>query len=139
VEVSLGTDGCSSNNNLCMLEEMKMAALHAKLVHNDPTILPAAEAFEMATLAGANALGLDCGRIAEGRLADCMLVDLSNHRLAPGYQLIDDLVYSADTSCIDTVICDGKILMQGGIVEGEEEIVAQAKRYVSAFQPLEKT
>ncbi len=132
--VSLGTDGCSSNNNLCMLEEMKMAALHAKLVHNDPTSLSAREVFGMATAGGAIALGLDCGEVAEGKLADCMLVDLSNHRLAPGYQLIDDLVYSADTSCIDTVICDGKILMQNGRVEGEEEIVAEARRYKKRLQ-----
>jgi 5-methylthioadenosine/S-adenosylhomocysteine deaminase len=129
VEISLGTDGCSSNNNLDMLEEMKIAALHAKLVHNDPTVLPAGAAFEMATAGGANALGLDCGKIAVGKLADCMLVDLSNHRLAPGYELIADLVYSADASCIDTVICDGKILMQGGRVDGEEEIVAAARQY----------
>ncbi len=134
VEISLGTDGCSSNNNLCMLEEMKMAALHAKLVHNDPTALSAREVFDMATVGGAHALGLDCGEIAVGKLADCMLVDLSNHRLAPGYQLVDDLVYSADTSCIDTVICDGKILMQNGRVEGEEEIIVAARRYKKRFQ-----
>ena len=129
VRVSLGTDGCSSNNNLSMLEEMKVAALQAKLLHGDPKLLPARTAFEMATLNGAAALGLDCGKIAVGRLADCMLVDLANHRLAPGYNLEDDMVYSADSSCIDTVVCDGKILMRGGGVEGEEEIVAEARRY----------
>jgi 5-methylthioadenosine/S-adenosylhomocysteine deaminase len=129
VEVSLGTDGCASNNNLSMMEEMKFAALLAKLKHNDPTLLPARTAFEMATVNGARALGLECGEIVEGRLADCMLVDLSNHRLAPGYHLEDDMVYSADSSCIDTVICDGRILMQHGRVEGEEEIVAEARRY----------
>ena len=134
ISVSLGTDGCSSNNNLDMLEEMKFAALHAKLIHNDPTVLPAAEVFELATVNGATALGLDCGKIAEGKLADCMLVDLSNHRLVPGYQLIDDLVYSADSSCIDTVICDGKILMQNGRVEGEEKIVSEARTYKNRFQ-----
>ena len=134
VKISLGTDGCSSNNNLCMLEEMKIAALHAKLIHNDPTVLPAKEIFELATVGGADALGLDCGRIVAGMLADCMLVDLSNHRLAPGYDLIDDLVYSADSSCIDTVICDGKILMENGIVEGEAEIISQARAYKKRFQ-----
>lgn len=134
VELSLGTDGCSSNNNLCMMEEMKVATLHAKLVHNDPTVLPTHEVFRMATLGGADALGLECGEIAVGKLADCMLVDLSNHRLAPGYRLVDDLVYSADTSCIDTVICNGNILMQNGYVEGEEEIVAEARRYKKRFQ-----
>jgi 5-methylthioadenosine/S-adenosylhomocysteine deaminase len=134
VHLSLGTDGCSSNNNLSMMEEMKAAALLAKLKHDDPTLLPARTAFEMATRNGAEALGLDSGEIAEGRLADCMLVDLSNHRLVPGYHLEDDMVYSADSSCIDTVICDGKILMQDGRVEGEEEIVAEAARYAKKFQ-----
>lgn len=134
VEMSLGTDGCSSNNNLSMMEEMKIAALLAKLHHNDPTVLPARTAFEMATINGAKALGLECGEIAEGRLADCVLVNLSNHRLVPGYHLEDDMVYSADSSCVDTVICDGKILMQDGRVEGEEDIVAEAKAYIKKFQ-----
>lgn len=134
VRMSLGTDGCSSNNNLSMVEEMKVAALQAKLLHNNPKLLPARTAFEMATVNGAAALGLDCGEIAVGRLADCMLVDLANHRLAPGYCLEDDMVYSADSSCIDTVVCDGKILMRGGRVEGEEEIVAEARRYKKKFQ-----
>jgi 5-methylthioadenosine/S-adenosylhomocysteine deaminase len=134
VLLSLGTDGCSSNNNLDMMEEMKVAALQEKLLHHDPTVLSALTAFEMATVNGADALGLDCGKIAEGKLADCMLIDLSNHRLAPGYRLIDDLVYSADSSCIDTVICDGRILMQGGHVAGEEAIVAEARKYKKRFQ-----
>ncbi|HEY5653421.1 MAG TPA: amidohydrolase [Pontiella sp.] len=134
ISVSLGTDGCSSNNNLCMLEEMKIAALHAKLTHNDPTVLPAHEVFKMATVNGAEALGLNVGCIEEGFLADCMLVDLSNPRLVPGYQLVDDIVYSADSSCVDTVICNGKVLMQGGYVSGEEEIVAEARRYVGRFR-----
>ncbi len=133
VEVLLGTDGCSSNNNLDMLEEMKFASLHAKLLQNDATALPAGTIFDMATVKGAKALGLPCGEIAEGKLADCMLIDLANHRLAPGYHLIDDLVYSADSSCIDTVICDGRILMQDGVVDGEEEIVSQAHQYVKRF------
>lgn len=133
VDVVLGTDGCSSNNNLDMMEEMKIASLHAKLAENDPTALPARVVFDMATRHGAEALGLNSGEIAEGRLADCMLVDLSNHRLAPGYHLIDDIVYSADSSCIDTVICDGRILMRGGTVEGEEEIVTKAHEYARRF------
>lgn len=133
VALSLGTDGCASNNNLCMLEEMKMAALQAKLLHEDPTVLSAQEAFAMATENGARALRLDVGTIAVGKLADCMLIDRSNHRLAPGFRLIDDLVYSAAHSCIDTVICAGRVLMRGGRVEGEEEIVAAARRYVNVF------
>jgi 5-methylthioadenosine/S-adenosylhomocysteine deaminase len=134
IELTLGTDGASSNNNLCMLEEMKIAALQAKLIHSDPTVLPASTIFEMATCNGGRSLGLDIGVIAEGMLADCVLVDLNNQRLVPGYNLIDDLVYSADSSCIDTVICDGKVLMQNGYVEGEEEIIAEARAYKNRFQ-----
>jgi len=134
VNVSLGTDGCSSNNNLDMMEEMKLASLLAKLHHNDPTMLPTQEIFGMATVKGAGILGWDCGEIAEGKLADCMLVNLSNHRLVPGYHLIDDMVYSADSSCIDTVICDGRILMEKGYVEGEEEIIECARGYKKKFQ-----
>ena len=133
VDVLLGTDGCASNNNLDMMEEMKFATLHAKLLLNDPTALPTKAVFDMATVKGAEALGLDCGKIAEGRLADCMLVDLSNHRLVPGYHLIDDIVYSADSSCIDTVICDGRVLMQNGRIDGEDEIIAKAREYAVRF------
>jgi 5-methylthioadenosine/S-adenosylhomocysteine deaminase len=125
VEILLGTDGCASNNNLDLLEEMKVAALHAKLVHGDPTVLPAREAFLLATSAR---------EIAEGARADCMLVDLKNHRLAPGFRLVDDLVYSADASCIDTVICAGQILMQGGQVKNETAIVSEAQGYKKRFQ-----
>ncbi len=134
VEVFLGTDGCSSNNNLDMMEEMKFASLHAKLLLSDPTALPTRQVFDMATKCGAAALGIDCGEIKEGKLADCMLVDLSNHRLVPGYHLLDDIVYSADSSCIDTVICDGRILMQCGKVEGEDEIVSRAREYAKRFK-----
>ncbi|MBR2964457.1 MAG: amidohydrolase family protein, partial [Lentisphaeria bacterium] len=75
----------------------------------------------------AEAFGIDAGVIEEGRLADCILVDLNNHNLVPGFNLISDMVYAADSSCVDTVICDGRILMRGGHVDGEEEIVAEAR------------
>lgn len=134
VAISLGTDGCSSNNNLDMLEEMKIATLNAKLSAADPTVMSAQEIFEIATRGGAEVLGLDCGVIAEGKWADCLLIDRSNHRLAPGYNLISDLVYSADRSCIDTVICNGEILMQDGRVDGEEEIIAEAREYALKYK-----
>ncbi|QBG47315.1 amidohydrolase [Verrucomicrobia bacterium S94] len=134
VKLSLGTDGASSNNNLCMLEEMKLAALQAKVVHADPTLMPAKTVFDMATVNGAEALGLEAGVIAEGRLADCVLVDLENPRLVPGYDLISDMVYSADSSCVDTVICNGRVVMRHGYVDGEEEIIAAARTYKKRFQ-----
>jgi 5-methylthioadenosine/S-adenosylhomocysteine deaminase len=81
----------------------------------------------MATVNGAQAYGIDAGVIAEGKLADAILLDLNNERFVPNYNLISNWVYSADSRAIDTVICHGKILMQNGYVEGEEEIIARAR------------
>lgn len=112
VKVTIGTDGCSSNNNLDMREEMKFASLLAKC-QGSPACLPAQQALYWATAAGAEAFGIDAGVIAEGKLADAILVDLSSERFQPLHNLVSDWVYSADSSCVDTVICDGRILMEG--------------------------
>ncbi len=134
MQIAIGTDGAASNNNLCMIEEVKMAALLEKHFTGDPTALPAATAWQAATRSAADMFGLNSGVIREGALADCMLVDLNNERLVPGHNLIADMVYSADSSCIDTVICDGKILMQNRHVEGEEEIIAKGREYKEKFR-----
>jgi len=128
VNVSLGTDGSASNNNLSMLEEMKFASLLQKHDFADPERMPAIKAFEAATLGGAKAFSLNTGRIAEGMLADFSLVNLSNISVSPGHSLVSDLVYSANDSCIDTVFCNGKILMEKGRVKGEEKIIIEAKK-----------
>ncbi|MDD4568376.1 MAG: amidohydrolase, partial [Methanoculleus chikugoensis] len=73
--VSLGTDGCSSNNNLDLMEEMKFAALLQKFAWNSPTVLPAGEAIAMATAAGARALGTGPGTLTVGAPADIVLLD----------------------------------------------------------------
>jgi len=127
VTVALGTDGCASNNSLSMLEEMKFAALLQKHHFSDTTRLPAAEAFGMATESGAKALGLECGKIEEERPADFSLVNLKNIGLIPGHSLVSDLVYSANDSCIDTVFCNGEIVVRNGKAEGEEEILEKAR------------
>ncbi len=133
MQIAIGTDGAASNNNLDMGEEIKMAALLEKHFTGDPTALPAETVWHAGTRAGAEMFGLNSGIIEEGALADCMLVDLNNERLAPGHHLISDMVYSADSSCINTVICDGKILMQDRKVDGEEEIIARAREYKQKF------
>ena len=127
VAIGLGTDGCSSNNNLDMLEEMKFASLAAKDRSGDPTLMPASEIFTAATVTGAEIFGLEAGRIREGCLADCILVDLGHHRLTPNHNLISNLVYAANGDCVQTTICDGKILMTDQVVDGEEEILARAR------------
>jgi len=136
VTTCLGTDGCSSNNNLDMLETIKFASLLQKHHCIDSTVLPSKEAFEMATIQGARVFGLNCGRIEVGSLADIALVDLKRPELTPHFDLHSDLVYAANGSCIDTVICDGKVLMTGRRVKGEEEIIEGARR--AAFDLLRR-
>ena len=125
--VTLGTDGACSNNNLSMIEEMKVAALLAK-VSGGPEKVKAAEVLRWATRNGAQAFGLDAGEIRTGALADAILVDLGNERLVPNHNLVSNWVYSADSSCVDTVICDGRVVMRGHHVPGEEEIISEARQ-----------
>ena len=109
--ITLGTDGASSGNNLDLREAMKFAALIAK-AQGDPSLLPAEEVFRWASRAGAEAFGIDAGVIAEGKLADCLLIDLSDIRMQPCYHLVSNFVYSADSRCIKHVICDGKEILR---------------------------
>ncbi|MBN1754985.1 amidohydrolase [bacterium] len=133
VNICLGTDGAGSNNNLDMIESMKFAALLQKFSYNDPTILPALEIFNMATCNGAKAFRLNAGKIEEGKLADLILVDLNNPSMVPGHNHLSDLVYAAHGDCVDTVICDGNILMEDRKVEGEEEILKNARKAAFDF------
>lgn len=126
VTVALGTDGCSSSNNLDMVEAMKLAALLGKGWRKDPEAIPAKEIFEAATVQGASALGLNSGRIAEGCPADLCLVDLKMPAFTPNHDFISNLVYAANGGCIDTVICDGRVLMENKKVPGEAEILERA-------------
>lgn len=125
VRVALGTDGASSNNNLDMHEAMKFAALLAK--RENPEILPAASALEIASKNGALAYGINAGEIKEGTLADALLVDLNNERLIPNYHLESNWVYSADSRSIVSVLCDGKFVMENRKIPHEEEIIESAK------------
>ncbi len=129
----LGTDGAASNNNLDMMEEMKMAALLQK-VHGDPTALPAHEAIRMATEWGAQALGIRAGRIEEGYLADMILIDTKRPEMTPMHNWESNIVYAAEGSAVDTVICDGKILMRNRKVDGEEEVLEKVREMVIRFR-----
>lgn len=126
ITVGLGTDGCSSSNNLDMVEAMKLASLLGKVWRKNPEAVTADDIFHSATAEGATIAGLKAGRIAEGYLADCSLVDLNMPAFTPNFNFTSNLVYAANGSCIDTVICDGKILMQNKKVPGEDEIMERA-------------
>ena len=132
--VTLGTDGCASSNNLDMLEAMKTAALVQKAWREDPTVLPLDELMEIATVNGARALNIDSGVIAEGKLADMVLIDIDNYAFTPNYNFLANLVYSANSSCVDTVICNGNIVMEGRRVKDEELILENVRRIYGRLQ-----
>jgi 5-methylthioadenosine/S-adenosylhomocysteine deaminase len=112
--VSIGTDGTASNNNMDMFEEMKLTALLQKVDTMDPTVLPAEEVFKMATVNGANALGLegDVGSLGVGKKADIALINIKTPQLTPFRNPVSHMVYSTNGGNVDTVICNGEILMQ---------------------------
>ena len=126
ITVGLGTDGCSSSNNLDMIEAMKLASLLGKAWRKDPEALTANEMLQAATAEGAAMFGLKAGQIKEGDLADLCLIDLNTPAFTPNFNFVSNLVYAANGSCVDTVICDGKILMENKKVPGEDEIMEKA-------------
>jgi len=121
IRLTLGTDGASSNNNLDMREEMKFASLLAKMTSGDPTILSAQETLKMATQNGAETFGFHAGKIEEGWLADALLLNLNAPCFAVG-DVISNWVYAANSSVIDTVICNGNILMQHRVIPFADDI-----------------
>jgi len=129
--ICLGTDGCASSNNLDMLEAMKTSAIFQKAWRDDPSAMPLPELLDMATVNGAKALGLNTGLLEEGKIADITIIEAnSTYFLSPG-PFLANLVYSSHSDCIDSVISGGRFVMRGRKVEGEAEIIREAKKCIN--------
>nr|WP_313966472.1 amidohydrolase [uncultured Porphyromonas sp.] len=128
IRIGIGTDGCSSSNNLDMVVAMKLTSFLGKGWRFDSTACKADDIFASATSVGADILGIPAGRVEEGVLADVCLVDLNTPELVPLNSLTSNLVYATSgSSCVDTVIVDGRILMRDKYVPGQEAIIAEAR------------
>ena len=114
-----------------MLETMKTSAMIQKAWRDDPSAMPLDELICMATSNAGKALGLEIGRIREGALADLLIVDTQNYSFLSTGSFEANLVYSAHSDCIDSVICNGRFVMRGRVVEGEKEILSEAAKVMS--------
>ncbi len=119
LNVAIGTDGPASNNDLDMFEEMRLAALLAKVTPNNPTALPAKQALQMATINGARALGMEdvTGSLEVGKLADMIVVDAQPTHNMPRFDFNPDapysqMVYAAKSTDVQHTIVHGKFLMK---------------------------
>jgi 5-methylthioadenosine/S-adenosylhomocysteine deaminase len=141
VNVGIGTDGAASNNRLDMFTEMRQAALLAKAVANDPTVLPAHRVLEMATLNGARALGLsaEIGSLAPGKAADIVAVDFDKPELAPCYDPISHLIYAAGREDVSHVWVAGELLVEEGVLTRPElrEVQSRALHWQSRIAAID--
>jgi 5-methylthioadenosine/S-adenosylhomocysteine deaminase len=114
ITVSLGTDGCASNNDLDMFQEMDVATKLQKVHRLNPTVLPAEDVVWMSTMGGAKALGLDhqIGSLEKGKRADIVLLNMRKPHLVPLYDYYSQIVYAAKGSDVETVIIDGEIILE---------------------------
>ena len=137
INVAIGTDGASSNNDLDMWEEMRTASLLQKVATMDPCAIPAYTALQMATVNGAKAIGREgkLGVLAAGAFADILLVDIEKAHLYPHTNLISELVYSTHASDVDTVIVNGKIVVKNRkcLSMNAAEVCATAQKQIDTL------
>ena len=115
INITMGTDGSASNNNLDILKEMYIASILQKGINGDPTALPAKNMIKFATINSAVAQGReDCGIIEAGKRADLIVLDLNSIEAVPIYDYSNAVLYSLNGKNVIMTICDGKVLYEKG-------------------------
>jgi 5-methylthioadenosine/S-adenosylhomocysteine deaminase len=143
VTVGLGTDGCASNNNLDMIKEMATAAKLHKVARLDPTVMDAKTVVRMATVEGAKALGMGkiTGSLEAGKKADIIIIGLNKPHLTPIYSEYSHLVYAMSGADVDTVLINGKVVMENRrlLTIDEDEVMRKVREIaVKVKQSLKK-
>ena len=138
VNISIGTDGAASNNDLDMFAEMRQAAILAKGVSGDPSVVPAYQALQMATINAAKALGIDSitGTLETGKTADIIAIDLSEIETQPIYNLPSQLVYATSRDKVSDVWVAGKQLLKQRQLTtlNAQHISAQAQQWATKIR-----
>jgi len=133
INVCLGTDGASSNNNLNMFEEMETGALLQKLHYRDTVSLNGKDILKIATINGAKALGFEnLGKIEPGYLADLVMINLNKPSMTPVHDIYSNIAFSANGSEVEYVIINGKIVMEKGEFKtiDEEKVIYESNNIV---------
>ncbi len=132
ITVGIGTDGCASNNNLDMFQEMDTVAKLHKVHTLDPTVMDARTVVRMATIDGARVLGLGdiTGSLEAGKKADIIIIDIKRPHLIPLYDICSHLVYAVTGSDVVTTIVNGRILMEDRLLTtlDVDEVMAASNR-----------
>lgn len=132
INVALGTDGASSNNNLSMIKEMRLAAMLSTVSTMKPASTTPYQILKMATINGAKALGLDdkIGTLEVGKEADIVLINKNISEMTPLNNIFSALVFSLPDRAIDSVFCRGKQLLSNGklLTINEDEVIKNLNR-----------
>ena len=132
IPVGLGTDGCASNNNLDLFSEMDTAAKIHKLARKDPSVMDAKTVVKLATIGGAEVLGLrdKIGSLEPGKKADLIILDWKQPHLTPVYNYYSHLVYSATGHDVRTVMVGGKVIMDNRriLTVNENEVMSEVEK-----------
>ncbi len=134
VNICFGTDGCASSNNLDMLETVKTSLLFQRAWRGGKDSMTPSEALAAVTSNGAKALGINAGRIEKGAVADISIVNLGSSFFLSNAPVLSNLVWSAHSDSIDSVIASGRFVMRHRKVEGEEEILSLARRQLEKIR-----
>jgi 5-methylthioadenosine/S-adenosylhomocysteine deaminase len=138
VNVSIGTDGPASNNDLDLFHEAQLAALVQKGVSGNPTILPAEKVFAMLTIDGARAFGLEnqIGSLEIGKLADLIVIDFDAINLTPCYNLYSHFIYAMSPADVCHVMIHGKMIMQNRqmLTLDEEKVKSEVRQIAQQVQ-----
>jgi 5-methylthioadenosine/S-adenosylhomocysteine deaminase len=116
ITVGLGVDGAASNNSQNILEALKTGVLLQRAAARDPAVLSSRDALRLATIDGARAIGLgdEIGSLEPGKRADVLIADFNTPAAAPYYNPVSTLVFSSNPQVVDTVLIDGRVVLQGG-------------------------
>ena len=142
VSVGLGTDGALTNDSLDLFQAMKFCALIHKVNHGDATVMTAEKVIELSTIDSAKALQMDgsVGSLEPGKKADIILLNKETPGLTPGLLPVKNIVYSAASGrSVDTVIVDGKTVMEDGVITTFDEAEAYRAGEEAAWKMMEQS